>query len=167
MALVKCKKCGKEISDKAEFCHSCGTKATMPITRKESLKIGVLAAILIMGVVAMLDKSPPKPQPQAAPVEQSVAPAPPDGSVDPQVDVGCRAYGKFGAKCVSDRESGITFSMKIREINKRFGKNTPTAREMRDVADVIYNQEAGKHLSAQGAEDTLYASCLGRAAGRP
>lgn len=34
MALIKCKECGKELSDKAKICPNCGYRERKPITKK-------------------------------------------------------------------------------------------------------------------------------------
>lgn len=71
MALVKCKECGKEVSNKAESCPGCGK----PIKKKE--KEGGIGCLLILGFVALMvyvgfsdkGRSEPQSQPQR-PIQQ-------------------------------------------------------------------------------------------------
>ena len=52
MALVTCKECGKQISDKAESCPSCGVKlAKMGFSKKIFIGILVLVVIFFIGLV--------------------------------------------------------------------------------------------------------------------
>lgn len=48
MALINCKECGKEISDKASICPICGTKLK---NRKNNLMILVGIIVIICGIV--------------------------------------------------------------------------------------------------------------------
>lgn len=52
MALIKCKECGKELSDKAKICPNCGYREQKPITKKTILTFGVIALIVaLFGVI--------------------------------------------------------------------------------------------------------------------
>lgn len=52
MALIKCKECGKELSDKAKICPNCGYRERKPITKKTILTFGVIALIVaLFGVI--------------------------------------------------------------------------------------------------------------------
>lgn len=48
MALVKCKECGKELSDKAKICPHCGYRKQKTITKKTILTFSVLAFIVVL-----------------------------------------------------------------------------------------------------------------------
>lgn len=53
MAMVKCKECGAQISDKAEKCPSCGAPRKKGVSLVR-LAIGVLAGFLLLGTCAVL-----------------------------------------------------------------------------------------------------------------
>lgn len=71
MALIKCEECGKEISDRANACPSCGNPINKSIneeegrvitiqqTNKKWKKRGCLSAILYIFGIIMLGKSIP------------------------------------------------------------------------------------------------------------
>lgn len=72
MALIKCKECGKEISDKAESCPNCGYKITPTSTVKPSNQIrtgsivSIIAnviAILILACILIASNLPSNPEP--------------------------------------------------------------------------------------------------------
>lgn len=48
MALVKCKECGKELSDKAKICPHCGYRNGKSITRKAILTFGGILLIVVL-----------------------------------------------------------------------------------------------------------------------
>lgn len=49
MAIIKCKECGKDISDKAEKCPSCGA----PISKKGSQNEGEKILCFILGIILL------------------------------------------------------------------------------------------------------------------
>ncbi len=55
MALVKCKECGKEISNKAAECPYCGClePASKPWSWKKATLIGIIIVILMFGFVIL------------------------------------------------------------------------------------------------------------------
>lgn len=50
MSLIKCKECGNEISDEAKICPKCGVKTEKANQQSKSIKILVIA-ILIIGII--------------------------------------------------------------------------------------------------------------------
>lgn len=51
MALVKCNECGKEISDKAIVCPSCGYKKSVkPMTKLDKIFVPIIVITIIMGI---------------------------------------------------------------------------------------------------------------------
>lgn len=48
MALVKCKECGKELSDKAKICPHCGYSERKAITKETILTFGGIALIVVL-----------------------------------------------------------------------------------------------------------------------
>lgn len=52
MALIKCKECGKEISEDASKCPHCGCpKYTVRISKKGMTIINVVGVLLILGLI--------------------------------------------------------------------------------------------------------------------
>lgn len=50
MALVKCKECGKEISDTIKKCPNCGYKEKKPVNKKMIIIVsGIIALLIIVG----------------------------------------------------------------------------------------------------------------------
>lgn len=64
MAMIKCKECGKEISNKAEACPSCGAKPYKP-----SGCLVVFLAVVLIGIFGSIASScnPPPPPPAKTP----------------------------------------------------------------------------------------------------
>lgn len=53
MALIKCKECGKEISDQATSCPNCGAKTEFAKYRKKSM-LKILAVVTILSIVIII-----------------------------------------------------------------------------------------------------------------
>lgn len=54
MALIKCKECGKEISDKATTCPGCGAKTEMAINNNNNNNKNIIIAISIIVIIATI-----------------------------------------------------------------------------------------------------------------
>ena len=50
MALIKCKECGKEISDQSKTCPNCGAKTETSIHKKHNVII-LLVVVIIIGII--------------------------------------------------------------------------------------------------------------------
>lgn len=66
MALIKCKECGHEVSDKAKICPNCGAK---PKARRTFLKYA--GGFLVLLLVLAMFKQPPTPSTSAAQAQTS------------------------------------------------------------------------------------------------
>jgi hypothetical protein len=64
MALIKCKECGKEISDEAKVCPHCGKKPGMSMT--SAVVIGFLLLLPFVFYTPSSSTSTPKPPPNPA-----------------------------------------------------------------------------------------------------
>lgn len=53
MALINCKECGKEISDKATSCPNCGYKLKETTAEKELSVAKTVAIVIIIGLGAI------------------------------------------------------------------------------------------------------------------
>lgn len=51
MALIKCKECGKKISDTVRVCPNCGYKEKKQISKKNCIIIGVIVIVLIISAL--------------------------------------------------------------------------------------------------------------------
>lgn len=60
MALIKCKECGKEISDMVKICPNCGYREKKPINKKIFILVGTLLIILcaVTGAFVLLNNKP-------------------------------------------------------------------------------------------------------------
>lgn len=96
MALVKCKECGKEVSNKADKCPSCGAK--MP---KKTSPITWIALIAVLFVVYVTSTSPDKASPKttASSTSSSTSPAKPAAPPAPKEP-------QWGSTTSSDEMSG-------------------------------------------------------------
>lgn len=54
MALLNCPECNKEVSDKAGRCPNCGTKINTSNGKKTKVILGVIIAILLVGLILFL-----------------------------------------------------------------------------------------------------------------
>lgn len=57
MALVKCKECGKEMSDTVKKCPNCGYKEKKPVNKKVFIIIGVILVVLCVSAGIFIIKS--------------------------------------------------------------------------------------------------------------
>jgi hypothetical protein len=70
MALIKCKECGKEVSDSAGKCPQCGAKVNKPIG-----KLGWAMVIITTVIVVQCSLSMPSSTPSAKPAVDPIAEA--------------------------------------------------------------------------------------------
>ncbi|WP_317202601.1 zinc ribbon domain-containing protein [Janthinobacterium sp.] len=84
MALLACKKCGKECAADARFCPACGKPTRQP-KRTVAIVVIIIASVIALAVTTR-DETPPQPLPseaQKAEVKASL-PAPPQQAEPPQ-----------------------------------------------------------------------------------
>jgi hypothetical protein len=162
MALTKCRECGHEISTQAASCPNCGRK--LPTVADKAGAI--LAATLLISVVGIwlfssASKKDPGTNTQQPSSEQSITPQDSKEESNEQTKQACVSYGKMASAFAIDREKQISFSQQVADINSKYGK-TAAADEVRNLADFIYNNPAGKMLSSEGADTSMYMDCLMR-----
>ena len=54
MALIKCKECGKEISEEARTCPNCGAKTDITKKKEENIITALIIAVLILIIVVFI-----------------------------------------------------------------------------------------------------------------
>lgn len=64
MALIKCKECGKEISDDANACPYCGAKPTLP----SGCFVAILIGLAIFGMIGVMSSKDSPPQIPPTPI---------------------------------------------------------------------------------------------------
>lgn len=57
MAMVKCKECGKEISNKAKACPSCGAKVKKPIYKKPVLYVLIVILVIVIACAIKINSN--------------------------------------------------------------------------------------------------------------
>jgi hypothetical protein len=71
MALIKCRECGHEVSDKAKACQNCGAKPKAPSTFLKYVG-GFIALLFVLSVIGKLsDHQPSQPEQAVTPLESN------------------------------------------------------------------------------------------------
>jgi DNA-directed RNA polymerase subunit RPC12/RpoP len=162
MSLVKCRECGKDVSNKAEACPNCGIKIQNPKMRKLKTVFKVMAGLIILfGFIGVLSKD--KSEKDKRDSEPVLSEKQKKLKNDLQlfsnkrwpfefnkVSIGC--YEDFGPNSVLRVEDSATS-------NPFFGLNGKASRYLPSVREISIKDDVGVSLSFQYFIDVANSLC--------
>lgn len=165
MALTKCKECGHEVSSNAKSCPHCGKPLGMSLQDKASAWATLTVIVFVGWIVYTCNHAdaPPAAASIATVSPNATSAAPHNGyQLTAEERGGCEEYGKVAGNLAADRDNGVPLADQLTVIKTRLG-DTPLAKEMRDLAKLLYsNQPAFRSLSQRGATTAFMMDCQTR-----